>query len=84
MMTDNARSTRGSHPTKPATKSPAVSTQSRPARPIPRSRGGGKKAAAGQTPSPAGTRPVPRWDPEPIFHELVDELHFDPTVVLVR
>jgi hypothetical protein len=28
------------------------------------------------------TRRKPRWDPEPIFHELVREMHFDPTVTM--
>lgn len=34
-----------------------------------------KKTNAG-TPCPAKARPA--WDPEPIFHGLVDELHYDP------
>lgn len=73
-MTDNARSTK-------PTKRPAVPAQQRPRRTPQRSRAE-VKVASGQTPSPARARPVLQWDPEPIFHSVVDELHFDPTLLL--
>ena len=63
-------------------KLPAVpSAVSRsPRKPNPRKRPRVRGVKAGP-PCPAGARPAP-WDPEPIFHSLIDELHFNPQAVL--